>query len=63
MAVVAQWQSNWATGGHNQLSWVQFPAIASFVFFPLYDVSLIITCGLIITSIIHALAPSDYMYH
>ena len=32
---------------------VQFPAIASFVFFPLYDVSLIITCGLIITSIIH----------
>ena len=50
MAVVAQWQS---TGGHNQLSWVQFPAIASFVFFPLYDVSLIITCGLIITSIIH----------
>ena len=42
-----------ATGGHNQLSWVQFPAIASFVFFLLYDVSLIITCGLIITLIIH----------
>ena len=50
MAVVAQWQSNWWS---YQLSWVQFPAIASFVFFPLYDVSLIITCGLIITSIIH----------
>ena len=44
-----------ATGGHNQLSRVQFPAIASFVFFPLYDVSLIITCGLIITSIFHAI--------
>ena len=29
------------------------PAIASFVFFPLYDVSLIITCGLIIILIIH----------
>ena len=29
MAIVAQWQS---TGGHNYQSWVQFPAIASFMF-------------------------------
>ena len=26
---VAQWQN---TGNHNQLSWVEFPAIAAFVF-------------------------------
>ena len=30
MALVAQWQS---TGGHNQLYWVIFPAIASSYFF------------------------------
>ena len=30
VAIVAQWQS---TGGHNQLSWVQFPALPSFVFY------------------------------
>ena len=27
VAIIAQWQS---TGGHNQLSWVPFPAIAVF---------------------------------
>ena len=35
------WQlqlSGRATGGHDQLSWVQFPAIASFMFFPPIDV-------------------------
>ena len=35
MVIVAQQQS---TGGHNQLSLAQFPAIVSFVFFPLHDV-------------------------
>ena len=35
MAIVDLWQS---TGGHNQLSWVGFPASASFKLFHLdYD--------------------------
>ena len=51
MVIVAQWQS---TGGHNQLSWVQFPAITSFVIslcmIMLFEMT---TCGLVITMIIH----------
>ena len=59
MAVVAQWQS---TDGHNQLSWVQFLAIASFMFLnPLDDVRLIITFGLIITSINYSYILSQYI--
>ena len=52
VAIVAQSQS---TGGHNQLSWVLFPAIASFLF-SLFMMFVMITCGLIITHIIHALS-------
>ena len=35
VAIVVQWQS---TGGDNQLSWVPFLAIASFMFFLIHGV-------------------------
>ena len=48
MATVVQWQN---TGGHNQLSCVQFPAIASFMFFLSMLFENDVTCGLVITII------------
>ena len=48
MTIVTQRKS---TGGHNQLSWVQFQAIAQFIFFPFRDIfiSLVSVLKLLVT--------------